>query len=465
MTRGFAPTLMAVACITAVQVAPALSATKQGKHPKSQKAAKGDTFQDEQRLRIRLQASPNDRAAYERLRGLLADRYAFRAQAQLAAQWLQNNPDDYSALVDLTSVATAALDDPELAIEAKRTYLENVRRDPSDTTYDFVMSSLASDLSKRGRAEEALRLSHQLLEWTIDDAGLWADRAAIQFRLGYTNEAISSLRSSLNLDSGNESTHEALGDLLLLSGNVDEALSEYRAAISAYTAKYKTGEASDSSSGLIGSLIRVEQKFQSEHSLAQMHLKLARALIQLGKPGDAIPETRDAVAVDKSEFAALYLRAQAYEAAGDPTSAQKTRDAVMGAVTAGFSKDEIQRTRQFGDPRLGVLLADEYTSDFAPLNFSSEVIRLLENRAERLTATEKVVLAHALIDTGSTEGGRALWESVFAEESFNTAQAHAAIARALLKTGDRVHALPHLRRAYELDPLNLTYRIDYEAQR
>jgi hypothetical protein len=138
-------------------------ATGQKKVQKGKPAAKRDTSGEEQRLRIRLQFSPNDRAAYDQLRTLLNNRYAFRAQAQLDAQWLQSNPDDYSALVDLTSAATAALNDPELVIAAYRTYLKNVQRDPTDTTHDFVMSSLAAQLTKRGRAEAALRLSDQLL--------------------------------------------------------------------------------------------------------------------------------------------------------------------------------------------------------------------------------------------------------------------------------------------------------------
>jgi tetratricopeptide (TPR) repeat protein len=437
----------------------------QAKHAKTKNATKPDTSEEEQRLRIQLQFAPHDRAAYEQLHKLLSNRYAFRAQTQLAAQWLQGNPDDYPALVDLTSAATAALNDPELAIAAQRAYLKNVQRNPEDTTYDFVMSSLASELTKRGRAEEALRLSDQLLEWTPDDAGLWADRAAIQYRLGRANDAIASLRNSLKLDSGDENVHEKLGDLLFLGGKVDDAVSEYRAAISAYAAKYKTGEASDSSSGLLGSLIKVEQKFQGEHSLAQMHLKLARALIQVGKPDEAIPETHDALAVDKNAFAALYLRARAYEAAGDTANAQKTRAAVLTAITSGVSKEEIKRSKEFGDPRVAILLRGENTSEFAPLDFASELIGLLDNRTEPLTSLEKLALAQALVDAGATEKGRLLWESVLAEKSFASAQAHSAIARALLQAGDREHALPHLRRSYELDPLNTTYRIDYDAER
>ncbi len=161
MIRGIAPSAIVIALLITVDSAPPVAAA-QSKHPKSKAPAKRDTSQDEQRLRIRLQFSPNDRAAYEQLLKLLSARYAFRAQAQLDAQWLQNNPDDYPALVHLTSAATAALNDPELAIAAYRTYLSSVQRDPSDTTYDFVMSSLANELSKRGRADEALR---QVISW------------------------------------------------------------------------------------------------------------------------------------------------------------------------------------------------------------------------------------------------------------------------------------------------------------
>jgi len=215
---------------------------------------------------------------------------------------------------------------------------------------------------------------------------------------------------------------------------------------------------------MIGALIKVEQNFHSEHSLAQMHLKLARALIQVGKPDEAIPETRVALDVDKNAFMSLYIRAQAYEAADDTVNAQKTRDGVITAITAGVSKQELRTANKFGDPRVAILLKGD-SSDFSALDFSSEVIRLLADRSEPLTAIEKLALAQALIDTGATEQGRTLWESLFMDKSFDTAQAHAVIAAALLKAGDRAHALPHLRRAYELDPLNTTYRMDYDANR
>src|SRR5437588_3235765 len=117
---------------------------------KTNSKAKRDTSADEQRLRTHLEFAPHDHPAYQQLLKLLKDRYAFRAQALLDAQWLQNNPDDYFALIDLTSCAVAALNDPEFAIAAQRAYLQKVQRDPSDTTYDFTMSRMASQLSMPG---------------------------------------------------------------------------------------------------------------------------------------------------------------------------------------------------------------------------------------------------------------------------------------------------------------------------
>src|ERR1051325_8324098 len=294
---------VALAAALILLTRPVLStAASKRKHTptKTRVSAKRDTFREESRLRVRLEFAPNDHNAYQQLLKLLKDRYAFRAQALLDAQWLQHNPDDYFALIDLTSCATAALDDPEFAIAAQRTYLTKVRRDPSDTTYDFTMSSLASALSRRGRGEEALRLSDQLLEWTPDDAGLWADRAAVQFRMGRTADALLSMRQSVKLDAGSESTHEELADLLFLSGQLEDALSEYRAAISVYKAKYNSGETNGSFSDLIGSMIKVERKYQSEHSLAQMLLKYARALVQAARYDEAITATRAALVADKN---------------------------------------------------------------------------------------------------------------------------------------------------------------------
>jgi tetratricopeptide (TPR) repeat protein len=432
---------------------------------KTNSKAKRDTSAEEQRLRTHLDFAPHDHPAYQQLLKLLKDRYAFRAQALLDAQWLQNNPNDYFALIDLTSCAVAALNDPEFAVAAQRAYLQKVQRDPSDTTYDFTMSSMASQLSVRGRGQEALRLNDQLIEWNPDDGGLWADRAAIQFRMGGMSDALASLRQSVKLDASSEGTHEELGDLFFVSGDPDDAVSEYRAAISLYQAKYNRGEASDSLSDLIGSMVKVERKYQSEHRLAQFYLKQARALIRLGKYDEAIAATSSALAADKGAINALYIRAQVYDAAADSASAQKTRDAVLSSISTIVSKEEMKQSKAFGDPRVAFLLTVDSDSEFAPLDLSAELIHLLDNHPGPLTIFEKFAFAEALIANGAIVKGRNIWESTLADPSRDTAQAHAALARALLKAGDSEHALPHLRRAYELDPQNVTYRTDYESHR
>jgi predicted Zn-dependent protease len=94
-------------------------------------------------------------------------------------------------------------------------------------------------------------------------------------------------------------------------------------------------------------MIKVERKYQSEHSLAQIQLKYARALTQSAKYDDAITATRAALAADKNAITVFYVRARAYEAAGDAASAGKTRAAVMPAITKLVSKTEMNTTKKF----------------------------------------------------------------------------------------------------------------------
>lgn len=109
-------------------------------------------------LQIRLQNNPHDAAAHKQLIDLLERKYAFRAIAIEDATWVRNNPTDSVALIELVSTATAALNDPEFAIEQLRHYLASVPRDEDPDDYDSSEDQLAFLLIERDKPQESVTL-------------------------------------------------------------------------------------------------------------------------------------------------------------------------------------------------------------------------------------------------------------------------------------------------------------------
>jgi tetratricopeptide (TPR) repeat protein len=427
----------------------------------------------EDHLRIRLQVHPQDEAAHKQLVNLLSDKYAFRALVVEDANWIRNNPSDYFALTELVSHAQVDLDDPEFAIAQQRSFLAHTSREADDFQYDVTMSSLAANLNKRGRSQEALTLLDQLVRLNPQDAGLWWGRSVPLISLGRLAEAAQSLHRCLDLDASQEGTHEDLADVLMKSGDAREAEVEYRAALSVYDAKYKKGESTSFLDSLNKGLVKLEAANQEEHSLAETHLKLARVLMLQREWDAALAETRAALDADKTAFGSLYLQAQIYDAAGDHGRAEEARRTASAAIEKLMEKERgrSQAGGIDGDPRL-LLLSSEldfsvpavHDSDGLPVLFASEIVMIAEPKVSRLSPMDRFILAEAYFCLGRVQDGKDQSEKAIASDStFDTAKAHARLGQRLLKSGSLADAVQHLRRAYELDPQNMTYRIDYEA--
>jgi len=419
----------------------------------------------EDSLRIRLQFNVHDETAHKQLIALLDKRYAFRAMVAEDAQWIKNNPDDYWALTELVSYAKKALHDPEFAIMQERSFLARASRTENDQQYDITSSMLAADLVARGRPAEALEISEKLVHLNPEDSGLWADRSRILVAAGRLDDAIGSLRHSLTLDPSSEGTHDDLADLLARAGDLGEAETEYRAALSLYVAKYKNGETTNSVDSFVKRMVEIEAKSQEEHVLAQMHLKLARFLALKKKWTDAVAETQAALDADKNGFEAFYVRAQVYDAAGNPERGEKSRRMAQEAISKLATDTKWPKEGGQLDPRLGFLI--ESPSDDSPARnpgFPKEVISILEPRLTNLYPLERMALAYAYLDVGRINDAMQQWDQgIAADSKLDTPAVHGNFGEALLKAHSLKEALPHLRRAYELDPQNMTYRLDYEA--
>lgn len=446
-----------------------LSATAVNAGPQSQtkSGSKGSaSVPTEQTLRIRLELNPRDASAHKQLIEILRKKNAFRALVIEEATWIKNGPGDHLALTELVSYAKVALHDPEFAIEQQRSFLARASRDADDFQYDVTRARLADDLNKRGRPQEALSILDELVLLNPKDAGLWADRSAPLLSLGRITEATQSLRHSVEIDSSSESSHQALGDALAKGGDLSGAETEYRAAVSVYQAKYKKGETASSFDSLVKGLVDIEAAHHAEHSLAQTHLKLARVLMLQKKWEAAVAETQAALDADETAGGAFYLRAQIYEAAGDHRPAEEARQAARAAIEKLAQGSPRSATHISVDPRLLFLTEGIFDPESGAMAFSSEVLSILEPRIAALSPMERIMLAYAYLDLGRVSDAVQQWEmGVSRDLKLDNPVAHAEFGERLWKAGAVADALPHLRRGYELDPQNMTYRMNYELVR
>jgi tetratricopeptide (TPR) repeat protein len=134
-------------------------------------------------------------------------------------------------------------------------------------------------------------------------------------------------------------------------------------------------------------------------------------------------------------------------------------DAILKLVTDSHfdsSKEKI-------DARLIFLRESLFDSDSEESSFPSEIASILEPRLSTLSPYERVILANAYLDLNRFGEATKQWEqALVADPTLDNAIAHANFGQRLLVVGRSSEALPHLKRAYELDPQNMTYRIDYE---
>jgi tetratricopeptide (TPR) repeat protein len=433
--------------------------------PRKPASSTTSTIALEDKLHIRLQFHPQDAASHKQLIDILKKRYAFRAIVTEDARWLRNNPNDFLALIELTSYSKAALNDPEFAIAQLRAYLGRVSRDEDPESYDNFTDQLAGELERRGRTDEALLLFAELVRLNPNEAGFWADYGDALSLLGRHSEALKALHHAIEMDPSEESLHQALAEALLNAGDLKGAETEYRAALSLYEAQKR--EPTDARQSFMSELAKGQAERHEEGYLAELHLKLAHILLLEKKYDEAVAQTKSALDADQYQFTAFYLRAQVYEANGDANAARKARDDAIAAIGKQATKEKLSgKERSEIDPRVLFLNDTLWNKESGYPAFPLEIVSILEPRIASLSTAERVALSSSYLALGRVNAAKEQWErAIAADPAADNAAGHANLGRELLKAGAVSEALPHLQRAYELDPQNVTYRTDYEMMR
>jgi tetratricopeptide (TPR) repeat protein len=433
------------------------------KHP----ASKASSLPTVDTLRIRLQFHPHDADAHKQLIKLLDAKYAFRAIVAEDTTWLNNNRGDSWALTEIVSYSETALHDPECAIAQLRLQLAAVPRKDDPEDFDDWSDQLAAKLQKRGRPEEALPLLSELVRLNPNEAGFWADYGDLLSALGQHAEAIKAFRRSIEMNPSMDAFHEGLAEALVKSGDLNGAESEYRAALSIYDAQYKKGEPTDSYHSFISGMVKIEAAHGEEHALAETRMKLAHILLLDKKYDDALVQAKAALDADHNEFSALYLQAEIYDAKGDHDQARKVRENAATTIQKEAASDPSwKKNKANTDPRVLFLNDPLWNAQSGYPAFSSEIVSILEPRISSLSAFERVELASAYFALGSVASGKQQWErAVASDPQLDNAVSHSNLGEELAKAGAFDDAFPHLRKAYELDPQNTTFRMEYDAAR
>jgi len=428
-------------------------------------ASAHSTLQEEEKLRIRLHFYPHDAASHSKLIELLKNRYGFRAIVNAEVDWLKDNPGDWLALIDLTSTSEAALNDPEFSIAQIRSFLSHTSREADSELYDNEQDQLANKLEKRGHTTEASEIYADLVRRNPNDSGLWAGYGDTLSASGRHSDAVKALRHAVELDPSDEFLHRLLAEGLLASGDTAGAETEYKAALSLYESLYKKGQSDDS---LARKLIKIQADNHQETLLAATHLKLAHVLLAEKKYDEAVVHTRLALEADQYEFIAFYVRASIYDAKGDSENARKAREDGASAIAREAAKERspARNSAEPSDPRIAFLTDELWNEHPGYPALPAEIVSILETRSTSLSTVEHVALATAYFALNKIPEAKRQWEKAIENDpKADTAASHANLGRELVKAGALRDALPHLRRAYELDPQNLTYRTEYDALR
>jgi tetratricopeptide (TPR) repeat protein len=430
-------------------------------------ASKTSGLPDEDRLRMRLQFHPHDADAHKELIKLLDKKYAFRAIVAEDTTWLSNNRSDLWALNEIVSYSENALHDPEYAIVQLRLQLSAVPRKDDPEDFDDWSDQLAAKLQKRGRPREALPLLSELVRLNPNEAGFWADYGDVLSALGQNAEAAKAFRRSIELNPSMDAFHEGFAEALVKSGDLSGAESEYRAALSIYDAQYKKGEPTDSYHSFIKGMVKIEAAYGEEHALAETRMKLAHILLLEKKYEDALVQARSALDADHNKFSALYLQAEICDAKGDHNQANEMRNNAAATIQKEAARDPAwKKNKPDIDPRVLFLSDTLWNGESGYPAFPSEIVSILEPRIASLSGFERVELGTAYFALGRMSSGKQQWEKAIASNSeIDNAVSHSNLGEELLKAGALDDALPHLRRAYELDPQNSTFRMGYDIVR
>jgi tetratricopeptide (TPR) repeat protein len=414
--------------------------------------------------RFRLENNPHDEEAHKGLIELLRAKNAFRAELEEDGTWLKNNPADWMAEIEMSSLADAATDDPEYRFAIVRYILSHTKRDDDDRSYDFAESRLAFALLKRKHVQEALDLLRKEASEVPNDAGVWENLADALARSNRAGDSLEAYKKSIALDTTQYGPHEGLAKAYRALKRYTDSETEYKAAISIYNAEYHTGEPTDSFQLMIK---KMQEATHEERSLSKLYCGLAKVYEDEKNYSAAIAELDNAErATSDDKISYEYETAHIYEESGQLDKANNLRAQAGKEVRSEMSKEpkNPEMDEYLAYPEVLMFTADDDADSDDVLYSAQQTIAFYASLPPAsLRAMDMLTLGMAYCSVGKAVQCRSDVESAFRlGGKIDRAQAHHNLAEGLSAIHDSQGALEHFQRAYELDPMNVTYRMDFE---
>jgi tetratricopeptide (TPR) repeat protein len=232
-----------------------------------------------------------------------------------SAEHLAEHPDDGSA-VYLRGVALWRTDSPDQAVEHLRRAQELVPDQPGiHGTTGVILLDLGAKQDGQGLKDEAVATYSEAadelalqLEETPDDMTHLINRVIATEKAGDTDAAIATLRTILELEPGQAQARKRLGELLIASGNPEEAieiLSEMDGDAEATADRiYNAAVELWNAGKLEETVTAVNKAIELDSGNALFYRLLGRTLVQKGDNEQALVALEQAVALAPDDPAA-----------------------------------------------------------------------------------------------------------------------------------------------------------------
>jgi serine/threonine protein kinase/Tfp pilus assembly protein PilF len=285
-----------------------------------------------------------------RIAALHGDTQLATQQANKAIELDKNNAEAYGALGEVYEAEKR----PK---EALAQYQKAIDLAPDDWRWPLVLA-----IAKFGQGDSAgaTRDLQRAIDKAPDNALAYYDLSIFHSETGQMNAAREDLQNSLKYEETSRA-YSALGSLLLLEGNYDDAAAQYKQAIALDSGSYEAwanlgdaygwaGKQADSVDAFRKAVHLEEVLHEKRRRDPELLITLAFAYAQIGDSEKSMPLVRQALAIAESNPKVEYIAGETYEALHQRNQAIPL---FVEALASGY------RAREFGsNPRLASLRAD-----------------------------------------------------------------------------------------------------------
>jgi tetratricopeptide (TPR) repeat protein len=294
---------------------------------------------------------------------------------------------------------------------------------------------------------------------------VWENLADAFVRSKRAEDSLAPYMRSIALDTTQYGAHEGLAKAYRSLKRHTDSETEYRAAISLYNTQYHTGEPTDSFQLMMK---KMQEATHQERSLSGLYRGLAKvyedeknysgAIIEIGNAERATPDDR---------ISYEYQTARLYELSGQPDKAKSIRAQAGNDVRSELNKEPKDNAinEYLAHPEVLMFSVNDDADSEDALYAAQETIAYYAPfQPTSLKAMDMLILGMAYCSVGTAIECRSDVESAFRlGPKLDRAPAHHKLAESLSALHNSPGAMKHFQHAYELDPMNVTYRMDFEA--